>query len=83
MIVKLYEQVSVQAPKVEYDDIQSQSIDGNVLLLQDSSSLKQVEKFMVSMINNEKVQPLTSAIFSYFQIKMHWCSLKKISTVIN
>ncbi|KAK7850486.1 structural maintenance of chromosomes flexible hinge domain-containing protein gmi1 [Quercus suber] len=47
-------QVSVQAPKVEYDDIQSPSIDGNVLLLQDSSSLKQVEKVMVSMINNEK-----------------------------
>ncbi|KAM4068715.1 hypothetical protein ACB094_12G034100 [Castanea mollissima] len=47
-------QVSVQAPKVEYDDIQSPSIDGNVLLLQDSSSLKQVEKFMVSMINDEK-----------------------------
>lgn len=67
MIVKLYEQVSVQAPKVEYDDIQSQSIDGNVLLLQDSSSLKQVEKFMVSMINNEKVQPLTSAIFHIFR----------------
>lgn len=67
MIVKLYEQVSVQAPKVEYDDIQSQSIDGNVLLLQDSSSLKQVEKFMVSMINNEKVQPLTSALFHIFR----------------
>nr|POE97134.1 kinesin-like protein kin-14h [Quercus suber] len=46
--------LSIQAPKVEYDDIQSPSIDGNVLLLQDSSSLKQVEKLMVYMINNEK-----------------------------
>lgn len=67
MIVKLYEQVSVQAPKVEYDDIQSPSIEGDVLLLQDSSSLKQVEKVMVSMINNEKVQPLTSALFHIFR----------------
>lgn len=44
----------VQAPKLEYNELQSPSLDGKVLLLQDSSSLKQVEKLMVSVINNEK-----------------------------
>ena len=68
MIVKLYVQVSiVQAPKLEYNELQSPSLDGKVLLLQDSSSLKQVEKLMVSVMNNEKVQKLTSALFYIFR----------------
>lgn len=57
MIVDLYVQVYlVEAPKMKFDEIQSPSSDGKIMLLPDSSSLQQVENFMVPMITIEKVQ---------------------------
>lgn len=44
----------VEAPKMKFDEIQSPSSDGKIMLLPDSFSLQQVENFMVPMITIEK-----------------------------
>lgn len=45
----------MQTANPEYDEIQSACSDGKVLLLQDSSPLKNVESVMLSFMDNAQV----------------------------